>query len=210
MGMIPLSSILENGNINHPGTCVPASPSALHPSHLTGRMAFPRSPCLGHASGLFSVFPAFLSIMHSASSPVFLQTFPSPIPRDTFLTPALLWGSFAGQTQTSPPGGGDGSVALLVGKGLFPKSLDPVPPSHQDVVLRNGDVAGVDGQPDTLLHLGGEPSGLSGPLTALLPSAPGRTERPTGTQDAAPGPPRGWHGGQALPAATRRCPGLIF
>ena len=174
MGIIPLSSILEKGNINHPGACVPASPSALHPSHLTGRMAFPHSPRLGHSSGLFSVFPAFLSIMHSASSPVFLQTFPSPIPRDTFLTPALPWGGSAGQTQPSLPGGGDGSAALLVGRGLFPKSLDPFPPSHQDVVLRNGDVAGVDGQPDALLHLGGEPSGLSGPLTALLPGAPGK------------------------------------
>lgn len=176
MGMIPLSSILENGNISHPGACVPASPSAhaSFPSHRQGWRS-QHSPCLGHSSCHFgvSVFPAFLSIMHSTSSPIFLQTLPSPIPRDTFLTPALPWGGFAGQTQPSPPGGGDGSAALLVGRGLFPKSLDPFPPSHQDVVLRNGDVAGVDGQPNALLHLGGEPSGLSGPLTALLPGAPG-------------------------------------
>lgn len=185
----------------------------VHLSHLTDEDGVPNTlpvlAILPVISGV-SVFPAFLSIMHRASSPIFLQMFPSPIPRGTFLTPALLWGGFFGQTQPSPPGGGGGSATLLVGRGLFPKSLDPIPMSYQDVVLRNGDVAGVDGQPDALLHLGGEPAGLSGPLTALLPGAPGADREATGAQDATPGPPRGCHGGQALRAAARRCPGLTF
>lgn len=148
----------------------------VHLSHLTDEDGVPNTlpvlVTLPVIAGV-SVFPAFLSIMQRASSPMFLQTLPSPIPRDTFLTPALLWGGFVGQTQPNPPRGGDGSAALLVGRGLFPKSLDPIPPSYQDIVLRNGDVAGVDGQPDALLHLGSEPAGLSGPLTALLPGASG-------------------------------------
>lgn len=81
MGMIPLSSILENGNISHPGACVPASPSAhaSFPSHR--RMAFPtlslsRSlflsfwclsfPCLSihYAQHLFPNIPANITLSH--------------------------------------------------------------------------------------------------------------------------------------------------
>ena len=211
--MIPLSPILENGNINHPGAHIPSSPSACasFPSHRRGWRS-QHSPCLGHSSGHFWClsFPC-LSIHYAQSLfPNIPANASLSHPQGHILNPCLLWGGFVGQTQPSPPGGGGGSATLLVGRGLFPKSLDPIPMSYQDVVLRNGDVAGVDGQPDALLHLGGEPAGLSGPLTALLPGAPGADREATGAQDAAPGPPRGCHGGQALRAAARRCPGLTF
>ena len=52
--MIPLSPILENGNINHPGAHIPSSPSACasFPSHRRGWRS-QHSPCLGHSSGHF-------------------------------------------------------------------------------------------------------------------------------------------------------------
>lgn len=47
--------------------------------------------------------------------------------------------------------------------------------AHQDVVLRHGDVVGVHGEADALLHLGGESARLAGALAPLLPRAPGET-----------------------------------
>lgn len=43
---------------------------------------------------------------------------------------------------------------------------------HQYVVLGDGDVVGMHGKPDTLLHLRGESPRLAGALTPLLPCAP--------------------------------------
>lgn len=43
---------------------------------------------------------------------------------------------------------------------------------HQYVVLGDGDVVGMHGEPDTLLHLRGESPRLAGALTSLLPCAP--------------------------------------
>ena len=125
-------------------------------------------------SFLVSVFPVFLPLVHKASSPIVLQTSPSSIPRDTFFnTPALLWSGLAGQLGPALLRG-VGLRPFLAGGGLFRRPWIPVPQPYQDIVLRNGDVAGMDGQPDALLHLRGKPAGLSGPLTALLPGAPGK------------------------------------
>lgn len=44
--------------------------------------------------------------------------------------------------------------------------------SYQHIVLGDGDVVGMHGEPDTLLHLRGESPGLAGPLASLLPCAP--------------------------------------
>lgn len=51
--------------------------------------------------------------------------------------------------------------------------------AHQDVVLGHGDVVGVHGEADALLHLGGESARLAGALAPLLPRAPGDTARDT-------------------------------
>lgn len=47
---------------------------------------------------------------------------------------------------------------------------------HQYVVLGDGDVVGMHGEPDTLLHLRGESPRLTGALTPLLPCAPEQEE----------------------------------
>lgn len=181
-GPLPLSPVLEKCQHQPPsvqcknvGAIVPLSLSA-HTSFPSYRQRYcsQHPPSLGHPLDHFGIsFPCFPT--HDASGPF------SNIPVHTHLFPpqgqslqhlVLLLSSLAGQAGPHPPEGA-GSWPSLAGGGLFPHPWPWPHCPYQDVVLRNGDVAGMDGQPDTLLHLGGKPAGLSRPLTPLLPGAPG-------------------------------------
>lgn len=64
---------------------------------------------------------------------------------------------------------------------------------HQNVVLGDGDVVGMHGEADALLHLRGESPRLAGALAPLLPRAAGKT----GTDRDRVSTEPGWQGGDS-------------
>lgn len=131
--MIPLSSILENGNINHPGAHIPSSPSACasFPSHRRGWRS-QHSPCLGHSSSHFWClsFPC-LSIHYAQSLfPNIPANVPLSHPQGHILNPCpavgwLCW------PDTAQPSWGWGWVCNPFGG---ERALPQVPQPHPTVL----------------------------------------------------------------------------
>lgn len=157
-----------HGHGSHPALF----PLCIRSSHLMDKDVLPNTlPLLVTLSILLGItlFPVFLPMVQKAFAPYPCACSPLPSPGMHPLT--LLSSSKAGQVGPSSP---ERPWWASMGRGFcsVPGPTSPCP--YQDIVLGNRDVAGMDGQPDALLHLRGKPAGLSGPCTALLPGAPGR------------------------------------